>query len=113
MATTIRARIYARGEVSFAKFLFLPSFYFCQVGLQNCWRPIFLVLPKLYGCQVGLPNCWSCSYVCNKTNEEVVLLFFPNKPTHIPSQFTSLFKNIDRPRSLNLKLVNQINFPRD
>jgi hypothetical protein len=25
MATTIRARIYARGEVSFAKFLFLPS----------------------------------------------------------------------------------------
>jgi hypothetical protein len=52
-------------------------------------------------------------YVCNKTNEEVVLLFFPNKPTHIPSQFTSLFKNIDRPRSLNLKLVNQINFPRD
>jgi hypothetical protein len=25
MATTIRARIYVRGEVSFAKFLFLPS----------------------------------------------------------------------------------------
>jgi hypothetical protein len=25
MATTIRARIYTRGEVSFAKFLFLPS----------------------------------------------------------------------------------------
>jgi hypothetical protein len=25
MATTIRARIYAPGEVSFAKFLFLPS----------------------------------------------------------------------------------------
>jgi hypothetical protein len=25
MATTIRAGIYARGEVSFAKFLFLPS----------------------------------------------------------------------------------------
>jgi hypothetical protein len=20
----------------------LPSFYFCQVGLPNCWRPIFL-----------------------------------------------------------------------
>jgi hypothetical protein len=39
----------------------LPSFYFCQVGLPNCWRPIFLVLPKLYGCQVGLPNFWSCS----------------------------------------------------
>jgi hypothetical protein len=32
---TICARIYARGEVSFAKFLFLPSFYFCQtVGGQ-------------------------------------------------------------------------------
>jgi hypothetical protein len=25
MATTIRVRIYARGEVSFAKFLFLPT----------------------------------------------------------------------------------------
>jgi hypothetical protein len=39
----------------------LSSFYFCQVGLSNCWRPIFLVLPKLDGCQVDLPNCWSCS----------------------------------------------------
>jgi hypothetical protein len=39
----------------------LPSFYFCQVGLPNCWRPIFLVLPKLDRCQVDLPNCWSCS----------------------------------------------------
>jgi hypothetical protein len=39
----------------------LPSFYFCQVGLPNCRRPIFLVLPKSYGCQVGLPNCWSYS----------------------------------------------------
>jgi hypothetical protein len=27
MATTIRARIYARGEVSFAKFLCLPSWF--------------------------------------------------------------------------------------
>jgi hypothetical protein len=27
MATTIRTRIYARGEVSFAKFLFLPSWF--------------------------------------------------------------------------------------
>jgi hypothetical protein len=27
MATTIRARIYARGEVSFASFLFLPSWF--------------------------------------------------------------------------------------
>jgi hypothetical protein len=27
MATTIRARIDARGEVSFAKFLFLPSWF--------------------------------------------------------------------------------------
>jgi hypothetical protein len=47
------ARIYTRGEVNFAKFLF------CQVDLQNCWRLIFLVLPKLDG--VDLPNCWSCS----------------------------------------------------
>jgi hypothetical protein len=27
MATVIRARIYARGEVSFAKFQFLPSWF--------------------------------------------------------------------------------------
>jgi hypothetical protein len=27
MATTIRTRIYAHGEVSFAKFLFLPSWF--------------------------------------------------------------------------------------
>jgi hypothetical protein len=27
MATTIHARIYAHGEVSFAKFLFLPSWF--------------------------------------------------------------------------------------
>jgi hypothetical protein len=27
MPTTIRARIYAHGEVSFAKFLFLPSWF--------------------------------------------------------------------------------------
>jgi hypothetical protein len=39
----------------------LPGFYFCQVGLPNCWRPIFLVLSKLDGCQINLPNCWSCS----------------------------------------------------
>jgi hypothetical protein len=61
MTTTIRARIYARGEVSFAKFLFLPSwfvkllevnfFLFCQnymdaklvcrtvgVALSDPWR---------------------------------------------------------------------------
>jgi hypothetical protein len=27
MATAIHARMYARGEVSFAKFLFLPSWF--------------------------------------------------------------------------------------
>jgi hypothetical protein len=42
MATTIRARIYARGEVSFAKFLFLPS-WFAKLLEAN-----FFVLPKLY-----------------------------------------------------------------
>jgi hypothetical protein len=34
MATTIRARIYARGEVSFAKFLFLPSWFAKLLGGQ-------------------------------------------------------------------------------
>jgi hypothetical protein len=38
--TMIRARIYTRGEVSFAKFLF------CKFGLPNCWRLSFLILPK-------------------------------------------------------------------
>jgi hypothetical protein len=82
MATTIRARIYAREEVSFAKFLFLPSWFaklleanfscFCQnymdaklvcqtVGVALSWfaKPLdvnFLFLPKLDGCQVDLPN---------------------------------------------------------
>jgi hypothetical protein len=46
---------YARGEVSFAKFLFLPS-WFVKLLEAN-----FFVLPKLDGCQVDLPNCWSCS----------------------------------------------------
>jgi hypothetical protein len=41
----------------------LPSFYFFQVGLPNCWRPIFLVLPKLDGCQVDLSNRWSFSWL--------------------------------------------------
>jgi hypothetical protein len=45
----------------------LPSLYFCQVGLPNCWRPIFFVLPKLDGCQVDLPNCWSCSHFHYRT----------------------------------------------
>jgi hypothetical protein len=70
MATTIRARIYARGEVSFAKFLFLLSWFaklletnfscfakitwmpsFCQtvgVALREC-----LVLSQHYP-----TNCW-------------------------------------------------------
>jgi hypothetical protein len=39
----------------------LPSFYFCQVVLPNCWSPIFLILPKLDRWQVEMPNCWSCS----------------------------------------------------
>jgi hypothetical protein len=70
MATTIRARIYARGDVSFAKF------YFCQVGLSNCWRSIFLDLPKLYRCQVGLPNCWNCfkAVECLLCNSKQILL---------------------------------------
>jgi hypothetical protein len=60
MATMIRARIYAHGEVSFAKFLFLPSWFAKLV------EGIFFVLPKLDGCQVDFPNGWSCCYyVCS------------------------------------------------
>jgi hypothetical protein len=46
----------------------LPSFYFRQVGLPNCWRLFSLILPKLDGCQVDLPNCWSCSARANLVN---------------------------------------------
>jgi hypothetical protein len=42
MATTIRADIYARGEVSFTKFLFLSS-WFAKLLKAN-----FFVLPKYY-----------------------------------------------------------------
>jgi hypothetical protein len=52
MATTIRARIDTHGEVSFA------SFYFCQIGLLNCWRPIFLVLPKLDDVKLVCQTVW-------------------------------------------------------
>jgi hypothetical protein len=58
MATTIRAHIYAHGEVSFAKFLFLLS-WFAKLLEAN-----FSCFAKLYGHQVGLPNCWSCSNGC-------------------------------------------------
>jgi hypothetical protein len=42
MAITIHARIYARGEVSFAKFLFLPSWFVKQLEAN-----FFLLLLKL------------------------------------------------------------------
>ena len=38
----------------------MPSCYFCQVCLPNCWSPFFLVFPKLDGCQVEIPNSWRC-----------------------------------------------------
>jgi hypothetical protein len=53
----MRARIFARGEVGFAKFLFLPSWF------AKLLEVIFLLLPKLDGCQVDLPNSWSCSHI--------------------------------------------------
>jgi hypothetical protein len=64
MATAIRARIYAHGEVSFAKFLFLPS-WFAKLLEAN-----FSVLPKLYGCQVDFAKLlellleWDKRYFC-------------------------------------------------
>jgi hypothetical protein len=57
MATTIRARIYARGEVSFAKFLFLPSWFaklleanfscFAKIIWMPSWFAKLLELPGL------------------------------------------------------------------
>jgi hypothetical protein len=55
MATTIRARIYARGEVGFAKFLFLPS-WFAKLLEAN-----FSCFAKIRWCQVYLTNYWSFS----------------------------------------------------
>jgi hypothetical protein len=43
--------------VSFAKFLFLPS-WFAKLLEAN-----FSCFAKIDGCQVGLPNCWSYSYI--------------------------------------------------
>jgi hypothetical protein len=40
MTTTIRARIYTRGEVSFVQFLVLPSWF------AKLLEQFFLVLPK-------------------------------------------------------------------
>jgi hypothetical protein len=70
MATTIRARIYARGEVSFAKFLFLSSWFakllepnfscFAKIILMSSW---FVKLLEL------LNNC-------HHTQRSPILLFF-------------------------------------
>jgi hypothetical protein len=48
-----------RGDISFAKFAFLPSWF------AKCCRLIFLVLPKLDGCQVSLLKCKRCSHKNN------------------------------------------------
>jgi hypothetical protein len=59
MATAIRARIYARGEVSFPKFLFLPSWFaklleanfscFAKIIWMSSWFPKLLEL-LLWAC---------------------------------------------------------------
>jgi hypothetical protein len=73
MATTIRARIYARGEVSFAKFLFLPSWFakllevnfscFAKIIWMPSWfaKLLELLSPEPQGVAanlvpVGVPN---------------------------------------------------------
>jgi hypothetical protein len=49
MATTIRARIYAHGEVSFAKFLFLPSWFGKLLEANfSCFAKI-LWMPSWFG----------------------------------------------------------------
>jgi hypothetical protein len=56
-ATDARAYMHApRGGI--------PSCYWCQVVLTNCWKLIFHIFPKLDGCQVKIANCWSYSYMC-------------------------------------------------
>jgi hypothetical protein len=66
MATTIRARIYARGEVSFVEFLFLPS-WFAKLLEANfscfakiIWMPsLFAKLLELLLEEVGVVICKS------------------------------------------------------
>jgi hypothetical protein len=69
MATTIRARIYARGEVSFAKFLFLPTWFAKLLEVNfSCfakiiWMPSWFVkllelLLELVLCDWRRPKCY-------------------------------------------------------
>jgi hypothetical protein len=76
MATTIRTRIYARGEVSFAKFLFLSS-WFAKLLEAN-----FLVLTKLDGCQIDLPRATP-----TVPHPKLSLLLFWQKQKNLLQQF--------------------------
>jgi hypothetical protein len=64
MATTIRVRIYTRGEVSFAKFLFLPS-WFAKLLEAN-----FSCFAKII---------WMSSWFA-----KLLELLLPYHPTHVP-----------------------------
>jgi hypothetical protein len=77
----------------------LPNFYFCQVGLSNCWRLIFLILPKLYGCKVRLPDCWSCSTANHwETNASVPTSrsHKTDAPRHLPNAAASFLFLVSR-----------------
>jgi hypothetical protein len=68
MATTIRACIYAHGEVSFAKFLFLPSWFaklleanfscFAKIIWMPSWFDKLLEL-LLESCVRGISDFWT------------------------------------------------------
>jgi hypothetical protein len=67
MATTIRALIYARGEVSFVKFLFLPTWFVKPLEVNfSCfakiiWMPSwFAKLFELLLHGINAANNWFC-----------------------------------------------------
>jgi hypothetical protein len=78
MATTICARIYARGEVSFAKFLFLPSWFAKLLEVSfSCFAKI-IWMPSWFAklLELLLPNP-DLIYIWNPERNKIMMVSFP------------------------------------
>jgi hypothetical protein len=87
MATTIGARIYARGEVSFAK-----------LDCQTVGYHFFLVLPKLDGCQLVCQTLVVASwfgFVVSVSDHAFFMVFFLQIGTIAPVCFLRVFLRFD------------------
>jgi hypothetical protein len=80
MATTIRARIYARGEVSFAKFLFLPSWFAKLLDANfSCFAKI-IWMPSWFAKLLELLlHVQSTSYDSNRTKRPSTQTWFAHE----------------------------------